>query len=74
MALRIRIDGRIFCAALSEAQPNDLYLDDEIHYGLSVINKVLVTTPNDFHMANGGEWWWKNQVPEGVIIDEFYYT
>lgn len=31
MSLRIRQDGRIFCAAHSEPEPGDLYLDDYIH-------------------------------------------
>lgn len=31
MALRIRKDGRILCAAHHEAEEGDLYLDDYIH-------------------------------------------
>lgn len=31
MSLRIRKDGRIFCAAHSESEEGDLYLDDEVH-------------------------------------------
>ena len=73
MAVRIRKNGRIFCAALNNAEDGDCYLDDEIHYYLSVETKVLITTENDIHMTTGGEWWWKGQQPKDVIIDKFYY-
>ncbi len=74
MALRIRKNGRIFCAAINEALEGDCYVDDDLHYELSVERKVLVTTENEYHMANGGEWWWKGQEPSGVVIDDFYYS
>lgn len=73
MALRIRRDGRILCAALSIPQEGDVYLDDETHYHLSVEKKVLVTSDNEHHMNNGGQWWWKGREPIDVIIDKFYY-
>ena len=31
MALRIRKDGRVLCAAHNPPEPGDLYLDDYIH-------------------------------------------
>lgn len=74
MALRIRKDGRVLCAALNKAEEGDHYIDDWLHYELSVERKVLVTTPNKYHMKNGGEWWWKGHEPEGVKMDDFYYT
>lgn len=74
MALRIRKDGRIFCAALNKEQEGDIYLDDEVHYMLSVTKKVLVTTYTEYHQAHGGEWWWKGQEPKGIKIDMFYYN
>lgn len=74
MALRIRKNGQILCAALNEAQEGDIYINDNIHYQLSVEEKVLVTTENEYHMANDGEWWWKGREPAGVPIDKFYYT
>ena len=74
MGARIRKDGRIFCAAINKAEEGDCYLDDGVLYFLSVEAKVLVTTENDIHMATGGEWWWKGQEPEDVVIDKFYYT
>ena len=74
MALRIRKNGKIFCAAISEPEDGDTYLHDGISYELTVIQKSLVTTENDYHMSHGGEWWWKGKEPNNVKIDEFYYT
>lgn len=74
MAVRIRKNGKIFCAALNEVVEGDFYIDDELHYNLSVERKVLVTTENDYHIKNKGEWWWKGQEPKKMLIDKFYYT
>lgn len=74
MAVRIRKNGQIFCAALSKALYGDCYIDDGLHYELSVERKILITTENEYHMKNGGEWWWKGQEPSGARIDKFYYT
>lgn len=71
MALRIRKDGRVLCAAMHAEEPGDTYLDDGLHYKMSVMRKVLVTEPMSEH-AKHGEWWWRGQVPFGVVIDDFY--
>lgn len=73
MALRIRKDGRILCAALHPEQPGDTYLDDSIHYYLSAEKKAVVTQPNHEHMQRG-EWWWSGNIPVDIEIDEFYKT
>jgi hypothetical protein len=31
MALRVRADGRILCAAKSKPKPGDIYIDDAVH-------------------------------------------
>lgn len=72
MAVRIRKNGKIFCAALTTEEEGDCYIDDGLHYTLSVINKVLITSDNDHHINNDGEWWWKGQEPKEIIIDKFY--
>jgi len=71
MAVRIRESGKVLCAAMHGEGEEDLYLDDGIHYYLSVVAKVLVTEPHDLHKLRG-EWWWINNIPEGVYIDPFY--
>lgn len=72
MALRIRKDGRILCAALNKEEEGDLYIDDDHHYTLTAEMKIIVTEPEPKHTKKGGVWWWKNQVPTGVSIDKFY--
>lgn len=69
MAVRIRKDGRIFCAALRNAEDGDTYIDDGVHYILSVEKKVLVTDGN--HMIHA-EWWWAGNVPNGIKIADYY--
>lgn len=71
MAVRIRKDGRILCAAMHPEQDGDTYIDDGLHYHLSVEKKVLVTQPHEIHSTTGdGEWWWKGNAP--ADIDGFY--
>lgn len=69
MALRIRANGRVFCAAHSVKEEGDLYIDDGLHYELSAVNGVLVTEYIDDHISSGGEWWWRYQVPPDLKID-----
>lgn len=71
MAVRIRADGRVLCAAMHPAEPGDIYIDDGLHYYLSVEVKVLVTEAHERHKDHG-EWWWVNAVPGGVAIGSFY--
>lgn len=68
MALRIRKDGRILCAALHPKEEGDTYIDDGLHYEMSVIHRVIVTEPNDKHMIRG-EWWWAGNVPADIIVE-----
>ncbi len=42
MALRWRKTGELICAAKSDALPDDCYIDDGLHYQLSVILGVAV--------------------------------
>jgi len=73
MALRIRKDGRILCAAIHGWEDGDTYINDSLHYRLSVEEKVLVTEPAEKHRERG-EWWWTGNVPDGVTIDSFYLS
>jgi hypothetical protein len=71
MALRIRKDGRILCAAMHPEEPGDTYLDDGVHYTLSRIG-VLVTEKTEEGGRGGhachGEWW-GHWVPSDVTPD-----
>lgn len=79
MSLRVRADGRVLCAAMHPGEPGDAYLDDGSHYHLSVEAGLLVTEP--MHLPEGvgrgghsahGEWWWFDEVPDDVEVDQAY--
>lgn len=72
MAIRVRKNGRMFCAFYSNQEDGDIYINDWLHYEMSVIHKVIGTTKMEVHSKNGGEWYWLNNVPENVEIDKFY--
>lgn len=71
MAIRIRKNGRIFCAALKPEEEGDTYIDDALHYQMSVIHKILVTESINEHLQHG-EWWWAGSVPTGIVVADFY--
>ena len=55
MAIRWREDGRLLCAAASEAKPGDTYIDDRLHYQLSVISCAILPCINH---ENSRRWYW----------------
>lgn len=71
MAVRVRRNGRILCAAIHKAEEGDIYIDDAIHYYLSVEVRMLITEPHELHQHRG-EWWWRGFQPADAIIDDFY--
>lgn len=71
MALRIRKDGRILCAAMHPIEEGDTYIDDGLHYEMSVINKVIGTEQIEKHVLHG-QWWWMGNIPDGIEIAPFY--
>ena len=71
MSLRIRVDGTILCAAMHPKKKGDTYVPDGLHYRLSVLEKVIVTEPHEKHQIHG-QWWWHDEVPEGIQISDFY--
>ena len=52
----------MWCAALSEEQPGDTYIDDGLHYSMSVEKGVIVALPMPEHTANP-QWWWRGAAP-----------
>lgn len=60
MAIRIRINGDIVCAAHTEEEFGDTYLNDEIHYYLSVLTNAI--RPSKSH-SQDNLWFWN-------ILDE----
>jgi hypothetical protein len=72
VAVRIRKMGEIVCAAMHPAEPGDTYIDDGLHYKLSVELGALVSEPMDRHEKDG-LWWWRDEVPPGRKADLFYF-
>lgn len=71
MAVRIRTNGRIFCAALRPEEPGDIYVDDAVHYHLSCVARVMVSEDIEKHLVNP-EWWWRHDIPAHVQMAEHY--
>lgn len=75
MSLRWRVTGELLCAAKSRARITDTYIDDRLHYQLSVIQKTIVPDKNE---SRNGLWYWlhgecaashhPDDVPHGTFI------
>lgn len=78
MAVRVRRpSGEIVCAAMHPAQEGDCYLDDGLHYKLSVELGVLVSEPMDLPEGVGlgghrrhGLWWWRGEAPAAAVLEQ----
>ena len=55
MAIRWRKDGKLMCAAMSSPEDDDSYIDDRLHYQLSVISRAIVA---DIDHEENGLWHW----------------
>lgn len=63
MAIRVRSDGTMWCAAHTKEEPGDTYIDDGLHYAMSVEYGVIVALPMPQH-ATHPQWWWARQAPD----------
>lgn len=57
MAIRVRKDGTMLCAAHTSEQEGDTYIDDNLHYEMSVIHGVITSLPMPEHEKDP-RWWW----------------
>tara|TARA_R110002072_G_scaffold302984_2_gene490700 strand:+ start:460 stop:666 length:207 start_codon:yes stop_codon:yes gene_type:complete len=55
MSIRWRKDGRLLCAAMTEPEEGDTYIDDNLHYQLSVISRAIMA---DVDHETNGLWYW----------------
>lgn len=69
MAVRIRADNKtIVCAAKSRKRKNDVYIDDGLHYVLSVELGVMSVYGYD---SNGADLWeFHSPIPLGEKIEK----
>ena len=69
MALRIRVNGDVLCAALHKEEDGDTYIPDnisEILTGCTGEEAVLITDLEPLHSTHG-KWWWAG-TPKAQII------
>lgn len=59
MALRWRENGELLCAAKHPEKIRDTYIDDRLHYCLSVKLKVAIPDKNE---KSNGVWHWIKDV------------
>ncbi len=57
MSLRWRASGELLCAAKHDAMENDTYIDDNLHYQLSVELKIIAPQADEHE---SGVWHWVN--------------
>jgi hypothetical protein len=69
MALRVRYNGRILCAAKSKPMEGDLYIDDAIHSWLTSCTDVSIDVIESLGEDENGEEEWrvKNHDQENKI-------
>ena len=58
MAIRVRANGQMLCAALHPPEPGDTYIDDTLHHEMFSVHGVITTDPEPKHSEHG-EWWWR---------------
>lgn len=83
MAIRWRKSGELLCAAMTEAQEGDRYIDDDVHYQLSVVQRCIIA---DAYHEKNGLWHWVHQdyddpksyrlrdVPEQDVLKELEFA
>lgn len=52
----------MWCAAHTQPMEGDTYIDDGLHYALSVERAVIVALPMPDHEAHC-QWWWAGAAP-----------
>jgi hypothetical protein len=55
MSLRWRLNGDLACAAMTDPEDGDTYINDRLHYQLSVVSRAILADPD--HEVNA-LWHW----------------
>lgn len=55
MSIRWRKGGEMICAAISQPEKDDAYIDDKLHYQLSVVSRAIIA---DIDHEENGLWYW----------------
>ncbi len=59
MSIRWRINGDLVCAAMCQPEKDDTYIDDRLHYQLSVKSKAIMA---DVEHEENGLWHWTSDL------------
>lgn len=62
MAMRVRADGTMWCAAYTEPQEGDTYIDDALHHQMVAVHGVIVAYPMPRH-EDEPQWFWRTTAP-----------
>lgn len=62
MSMRWRLDGQLVCAAMTEPEPDDTYIDDRLHHQLTAVSKAVIADPDHEHNAL---WHWVHDEDPG---------
>ena len=68
MSLRWRGTGELLCGAKSEPLDGDCYIDDRLHYELSIIQKIIVPANDE---DKTGRWYWVHGENGALITSRF---
>lgn len=67
--MRWRADGTLVCAAMRPEEPGDTYIDDRLHYELSVVQRCVIADVDHqenalWHWVHGDERAFLRALPE----------
>lgn len=65
MSIRWRLNGDLVCAAVTEAEKDDTYIDDRLHHQLHSVSGAIIADVN--HEENGLWHWVHSENKEGEI-------
>ena len=67
MSIRWRTTGELLCGAKSEPMEDDTYIDDRLHYELSVERGLLI--PDDDEGVTG-KWHWNPDIRGPLVLTD----
>lgn len=70
MALRWRSDGTLLCAARHPEESDDTYIDDRLHYELSINQRALMADPQEGVEGSEfyGRWYWVHDEDQQFLM------
>ncbi len=69
MSMRWRTSGDLVCAAMRPEEPGDTYIDDRLHYQLTVISRAVIADVD--HETNALWHWVHTDGPSPLLRAKF---